>query len=280
MHATRSIAAEPVVISLWPGGAPGSGGWTQQEVEEAYSPGRTIVRNVTQPTLTAYLPEPAVANGTAVIVCPGGASHFLAISWEGTDVARWLNAHGIAAFVLKYRLIRTGEDYRAVMQERMRDRALMDRLMKEISPLQLADAQQAIRLVRQRAAEWGIAPDRVGIMGFSAGGGVTVSVALAHDADNRPDFAAPIYSAHWIERPVPEDAPPLFALCAADDEMASPNSIRLYREWRAAGLPAELHIYGQGGHGFGMDRHGLPVDTWIERFSDWLQALGMLEPVS
>jgi acetyl esterase/lipase len=133
--------------------------------------GLKVIRNVSQPTLTAFLPDPTLANGTAVIICPGGAFHFLAYEHEGTQVAAWLNAHGIAAFMLKYRLIRTGEDFMAEVQERLADRAKMAGPMSALAPLILADGQQAVRLVRQRAAEWGIRPDRIGMMGFSAAAG-------------------------------------------------------------------------------------------------------------
>jgi acetyl esterase/lipase len=265
------MTMQPTIIPLWPGGAPGSESWTQQEEETLIPPALKVVRNVTQPTLTAYLPDPALATGTAVIACPGGGFHFLSIDMEGTDVARWLNAHGIAAFVLKYRLIRTGDDFPAGVWEALGDREVMAERMASLRPLVLADGQQAIRTVRARADEWGIAPGRIGILGFSAGGAVTASVALQHDAGSHPDFAAVIYGAGGGAVPVPDDAPPLFVLCAADDPMVPPStSVRLYEEWRAAGHPAELHVYAQGGHGFGMQVRGLPTDTWIERFADWL----------
>jgi len=278
MHATPSTSARPTVVPLWPGGAPGSRGWTQQEEESIRPPNLKIVRNVTQPTLTAYWPESAVANGTAMIVCPGGAYHFLSIDMEGTDVACWLTARGVAAFVLKYRLIRTGDDLEAEIRENLGSRDKMTALMTPLLPLVTADGQQAVRLVRERAVEWGIAPDRIGIMGFSAGSGVTVSVALEHDASSRPDFAAAIYGGRRKDVPIPADAPPLFVLCAADDAMASPASVRLYTDWRAAGHPTELHIYSKGGHGFGMTEQGLPSDTWIDRLGDWLQVQRLLEP--
>ena len=124
-----------------------------------------------QPTLTAYFPDPKLSTGTAVVVCPGGAFHFLAYEHEGIQVAAWLNAHGIAAFMLKYRLIRTGDNFAAEVEERLADRAKLASPMQALAPLILADGQQAVRLVRRWAAEWGLRPDRIGIMGFSAGGG-------------------------------------------------------------------------------------------------------------
>ena len=266
---------QSIVIPLWPGGAPGSEGWTQQEqVSVMPQGGLRVVRNVSQPTLTAYFPDPKIATGTAVIVCPGGAFHFLAYEHEGIQVAAWLNAHGIAAFMLKYRLIRTGDNFAAEVDERLADREKMAGPMRALAPLILADGQQAVRLVRRRATEWGIRPDRIGIMGFSAGGGVTMAVTLNHDASSRPDFAAPIYAGHFGEIVVPDDAPPLF-LVHADDDPLVPASIStaIYAAWHAAGKPVELHIYARGGHGFGMNKLGLPVDGWIERFGEWLGAV-------
>jgi acetyl esterase/lipase len=240
-----------------------------------------VVRNVTQPTLTAYLPDRAPASRAAVIVCPGGAFHFLAIEHEGVEVARWLNARGIAAFVLRYRLIETPADDSALsqyMHQNLTDRGRFQQLMQVLRPLITADGLQAVKLVRGRAAEWGIAPDRIGIMGFSAGGYVTTSVALGYAADSRPDFAAPIYSSPFENISVPGDAPPLFIAVAHDDAFAASASVPLYSAWSAAGRSAELHIYSAGGHGFGMNRQGLPSDSWIERFGEWLQAQGVLAP--
>ena len=279
MDPALSTNARPEIIPLWPDGAPGSEDWDQEEQESVLPPSLKVIRNVAQPTLTAYRPSAPVATGAAVIVCPGGAFHFLSIDMEGTDVARWLNARGVAAFVLKYRLIRTGEDFPAQVRETLADRNRMAGLMKRLTPLVLADGQQAVRVVRRRAAEWGLAPERIGMIGFSAGGMVTESVALQHDADSRPDYAAVIYDAGEGGPPVPADAPPLFVLCADDDLMASPKSVRLYSDWKAAGHPVELHIYSKGGHGFGMTKQGLPTDGWIERFGDWLQMQGLLEPL-
>ena len=270
---TTQHTSSPNIIPLWSGSAPGSEDWDWPEQETVIFQNLKVVRNITHPTLTAYLPDPATSQSTAVIICPGGAFHFLSIDMEGHDVARWLSRHGVAAFVLKYRLIRTGDSFPTEVGDHLKDEQVMHNLMAPLIPLILADGQQAIRLVRQHAAGWNIHPQRIGIMGFSAGGTVTVNVALQHDAESRPDFAAPIYSAGYFESPVPADAPPLFLLCANDDEMATNNSIRLHKDWEASGHPVELHIYAKGGHGFGMQTHGLPTDTWIERFHDWLRTL-------
>ena len=272
-------AVRPIVIPLWPNGAPGSENWTQQEQETSGLPPLDIkvVRNIARPTVMAFLPNSAVATGTAVVVAPGGAFHFLAIEHEGLDVARWLNARGIAAFVLKYRVLETAvrdEDFLRELGEHMADRNWLRERMPWIGGMAVADGQQAVRLVRRRASEWSIAPDRIGIMGFSAGGVVTTGVAAQYDAESRPDFAAPIYTAPWEVGTVPADAPPLFIALANDDQMAVDASVPLYTKWRAAGHPAELHIYAKGGHGFGMLKNNLPSDHWIERFGEWLVGQG------
>jgi acetyl esterase/lipase len=236
-----------------------------------------LARNIVQPTLTAYLPDPARATGTAVIVCPGGAFHFLAIEHEGTDVASWLCEHGIAAFVLKYRVLQTEvreEDLVRQLQEHFADVMYLASLVQPVTPLAIADARQAVRVVRQRAAEWGIVSERIGLLGFSSGGVVTIGAAMQYDAASRPNFAAPIYSAPLgIDIAVPADAPSLFLLVANDDPIAG-TTLSLSSAWREAGHPVELHLYAQGGHGFGMRKQGLPSDHWIERLSDWLRAQG------
>jgi acetyl esterase/lipase len=278
-----NLADQPQIIPLWPNGAPGSESWMQQEQETLALPpiGIRVVRNVTQPTLTAYLPDRSTSARAAVIVCPGGAFHFLAIEHEGTEVARWLNARGVTAFVLRYRLIETPVDDSALsqhMHQNLTDRDRFRQLMQVLRPLIIADGLQAVKLVRRRAAEWGIAPDRIGIMGFSAGGHLTTGVALEYDVDSRPDFAAPIYSSPYEDISVPADAPPLFIAVAHDDVFAASASVPLYSAWNAAGRSAELHIYSKGGHGFGMHQQGLPSDRWIDQFGDWLQVQGVLDP--
>lgn len=273
--------ARPPVIPLWPDGAPGSASWSQQEQESILPPrGLPIVRNVTRPTLTAYLPPPSVSAGTAVIVCPGGAFHFLAIAHEGTDVARWLVERGVAAFVLRYRVVQTAEpddDFQKQLRENMANREKMRELMGAVRKLAIADGQQAVKVVRQRASEWNVDPNRIGVIGFSAGGVVASGVALQHDAASRPDFAAPIYGAPWEDVALPADAPPLFIALASDDDMAVRSSLPLYSKWRDAGCPVELHVFAQGGHGFGMRKQGLPSDRWIDLFGEWLGAQGLMK---
>jgi acetyl esterase/lipase len=278
-------------IPIWPGVAPGSESWNQKEVGYLDAAKKKMVRNVVQPTLTAYLPERAKANGTAVIICPGGGFRFLSWQSEGTEVAEWLRDHGVAAFVLKYRLMDTGAT-EAEFQKSVAElfRSITERTsgkepanpvqsierMKIVS-LAAADGRQAVKVVRQRAAEWGISPDRIGILGFSAGGMVTMGTVMEPDAESRPNFAAPIYGGSTGGAAVPKDAPPLFILCADDDALMAAGSAKLYLEWKAANKSAELHIYSKGGHGFGMNKRGLPIDQWIEHFGKWLEVQGLLK---
>jgi acetyl esterase/lipase len=269
------------VIRLYPGAAPGSEKWTHQEKED-FSPifNTQVVTNVVHPTLTVYLPEAAKASGTAVIVAPGGGFHALSINSEGVDVAQWLAARGVAAFVLKYRLVPTGDDGVKEMMEKIRDRQKMDADNAAVVPLAIADGRAAVSYVRQRAAEFGVAPNRIGLMGFSAGGTVTAGVLFSSTPESRPDFAAPIYPylGALREQSVPNDAPPLFVVAASDDQLGlAPDSVSLYSRWLAAKKPAELHLYSKGGHGFGMRKQGLPSDQWIERFGDWLNMQGLLK---
>jgi acetyl esterase/lipase len=272
-HADAAAEAERAVIPVWPGIAPGSENWMQKEVDYTIgSEHKQMVRNVTRPTLTLYLPDPAKANGTAIIIAPGGGFRFLSWQNEGTAVAEWLAERGVTAFVLKYRLRDTGES----QEDFLKGKTPAATAQPDIAGLASADGRQAMKLIRQRAAEWKIAPDRIGFMGFSAGGAVTMGVVMHYDADSRPNFAAPIYGA-GTEGAIPDDAPPLFILCAGDDKGAMPGSIKTFSDWKAAGHAAELHIYSKGGHGFGMSQRGLPVDHWIERLGEWLEVQGLMK---
>ena len=279
----------PQVIPLWPGGAPGSEHWSQKEQEtilplpshvpQTFLPlpfSIKITRNIAQPRLLAYLPDPSVATGTAVVICPGGAFNFLSIELEGTDVARWLCARGVAAFVLKYRVAQTAardEDLLKQLQERFTNFNLLTELLLQAEPLAIAEGQHAIKVVRKRASEWGIAPERIGILGFSSGGVVAIGAAMQYDEVSRPNFTAPIYPSFFArDIAVPADAPALFLLAASDDPMAVGTSLPLYSAWKEAGQSVELHLYAQGGHGFGMKKQGLPSDQWTDRFGDWLQS--------
>jgi acetyl esterase/lipase len=266
-------------IPIWPNGVPGNWQWQNPETEtHNHSPSKiTIVRNVVEPSIEVYLPEPERATGTAVVVAPGGAFHLLAIHHEGYDVARWLNERGIAAFVLRYRVIQTPADdagFQEALQRNMSNPEVREKLFPEYMQIAIDDGLQAMRVVRQRAAEWGVDPERVGVMGFSAGGVLTIGVASQYDAESRPAFAAPIYPPYYAVAEVPADAPPVFIAVAGDDHFAISGCIPFYTTWSQAGKSAELHIYAQGGHGFGMFQTGIPTESWIERFGDWLKYKG------
>jgi dienelactone hydrolase len=261
--------------------------------------GELYVRNVATPTLTAFLPDPAKANGTAVIVVPGGGFSFL--RWaDAVQDAQWLASRGIAAFVLKHRLIDTGateEDLKKAMDRHVRmmmvvaDAAnagkplpALDGDLVEMIGRGVEDGRQAIRMLRRDVKRWGIKADRIGVLGLSSGGLVAMGAAIEHDAESRPDFIAPIYTPWFsgaekaphgaipafIGAKVPADAPPVFVAVASDDFIAVPGSLLIYNSWRAARRSAELHAYAEGGHGFGTKPQGLPVDGWLEQFNEWL----------
>ena len=262
-------------IRLYDGPAPGSEAWDHDERRYHSDIFDTaVVVNVVVPTLTPVLPEHS--RGTAVIVAPGGGYHALSIESEGFDVARWLAERGVAAFVLQYRLVPGGDDPIAEMVEKAEidpERPFAD--MERVAPMAARDADTAVRLVRERATEFGVEPDRVGIMGFSAGGNVAIRLALTGDAASRPSFLAPIYPAlRGIELvEPPPGSGPIFVVAATNDPLGlAEDAVAIYERWRGAGLSAELHMYADGGHGFGMRTQHLPSDTWIERFADWLDA--------
>jgi len=255
--------------------------WTHEEREYFSSIWNTqVITNVSKPTLTVYLPEEGKANGTSVVICPGGGFRALSINSEGIDVAKWLNGKGVTAFVLKYRLVPTGEDGVKEMMSPGGDQAKSDRDNAALIPLSINDAKAALTYVRENASTYDLATDRIGLMGFSAGGTVTAGVTFDYEAKNRPDFIAPVYAyiPDQMEANVPEDAPPLFVVCASDDQLKlAPHSLKIYDSWLKAGKPAELHMYSKGGHGFGMRIQNLPSDQWIERFGEWLEVQGLME---
>lgn len=273
----EKIAPNAAVIRLYEGSAPGSENWQHQEVENFSPMWQTqVVFNVTDPTLTVVAPTPTKANGTSIVICPGGGFHALSINSEGFDVAHWLADRGVTCFVLKYRLVQCKSDNPA--QELM-DKEPIDNAVAPVVPLAMADGLAAIAYVRGHAAEYGIDPQRIGIIGFSAGGTVTASVALNYSAQTRPNFVAPIYLQYeWAPNPgIPADAPPLFLLAATNDQIGlATHSVQMYNDWIAANKSAELHLYSAGGHGFGMRTQNLPSDRWINLFADWLGVQGLL----
>jgi len=232
------------------------------------------VRNVTDPTLTPFLPSPSEATGAAVVVAPGGGFVMLSMDSEGYDVARWLAKNGVAAFVLKYRLRKTPEDFAGFVKA---TEAIGDNIrpngpdLSETPASALADAKAAVRLVRARAQEWGVDPHRVGFIGFSAGAMLAEGMGLVRDEAARPDFIAPIYGPLKALR-VPANAPPMFVAIALDDPLMTGNkSLGLITSWWKAGRPVEAHLYERGGHGFGMMHPTAATGLWIDEFYAWMR---------
>lgn len=283
-EADAAESAHPAPLALWPLGAPGSEARRQEPEEISWRQEADIVfpvlSNVHAPSLTPFFPNPAKATGCAVIIAPGGGHMQHTIDREGYDFARWLADRGVAAFVLKYRLALDGSTPTGAPQP------------YQIDVHGAADAARAIRLIRSRAAEWQIRPDRIGILGFSAGGEIALLAASRHTAgdpaapdpverqSSRPNFFAPIYTGGlnrtdygWTK----DTTPPAFLSCTYDDGMPE-QLASLFTTLRQAGVNAELHIYGSGGHGYGVraDRPDLPVSTWHVRFAEWLGERGFL----
>ena len=279
-------------IRLWPGRAPGTEAWAIAETTTKSPSGDRIVANVSDPTLTVFLPDAAVATGAAVVVAPGGALRILGWDNEGVRAAEWLNTKGVAAFVLKYRTLQTpaaqtpggngaapgGGGVAAAPRQEMTIRngnanpEPNDTRLAEVLRMGIADAQQALRLVRRNAITWRIDPARVGIMGFSAGGGVAVGAALADKSDASPDFLVSLYGPSLMDVNVRPDTPPLFIAVGATHFNVTNGCLALFAAWKAGGRPAEIHVYDQVSAGFGMTRRGLPVDTWTDRLYEWLLA--------
>lgn len=276
--AMTAIAAppQPTAIPLGTGPLPGaqnSESWHMQY-------GSHFARNVTEATLTPFLPEEGRATGAAVIVAPGGGFITLSMENEGWDVARALAARGVAAFVLKYRL-RQSPGELAAFDASMRSVLTTTRIgnlsVAEAaagSPAQLADSRAAFALVRARAGEWGVDPDRIGMIGFSAGAMLTMATYVGVD-EARPAFLGNIYGP-MAAMPVPADAPPMFVALAADDPLFAGGSFGIVESWRAAGRPVEFHLYEQGGHGFGMYQKTTTSTGWFPAFADWLWMHGFL----
>lgn len=270
------LAAEDArEVFLWPNGAPGSEGKTDPELREPANAGNEYARvsRIHKPSLTVFLPAKEKATGTAMIVAPGGGHRVLAIAHEGWNVARYLNSIGVAAFVLKYRLGREeGSTYNV-----------------DVHPLM--DAQRAIRLVRSRAAEWGVDASRVGIMGFSAGGHVALMAGTKFDRGNpgaadpldrlssRPDFQALIYPGVRMEQfTIPKDTPPTFLVSADNDKNPSIAISEIYPMLKKQGIATEIHVYNSGGHGFGIRDEAKSVAgaTWYVRMKEWMGDLKLL----
>jgi acetyl esterase/lipase len=268
--------AEPNAIPLETGGVAG-----QTAKETWYKQwGDPFVRNVSRATLTPFLPERSKANGAAVIVAPGGAFRILSMGNEGWEVAQALNARGVAAFVLKYRLMPTAPDWAEF--DKGNPLTAPSPGAKPGAPpalppvtLPLEDAAAAFKLVRARAQEWNIDPKRIGMMGFSAGAGTTMAATL-QSTEIKPAFIAPIYgSLRHVE--VPADAPPMFVALAADDPLFGKSDFALISDWQKAGRPVEFHLYQNGGHGFGLGNPPKTSTGWFPQFMLWLESNGMLK---
>jgi acetyl esterase/lipase len=271
-------AAEPQAVNVWPGDVPGEKGDIGAETATPSKPGEkqvTRVSNVTRPTITIYAPPEDKRTKTAVLICPGGGYSILAIDLEGEEVARWLNGIGVTGIVLKYRVpARKGQP-------------------RHLAPLQ--DAQRAMSLVRSNAEKWGLAPDRLGILGFSAGGHLSAAAstnfdqrqyAAIDDLDKvscRPDFTVLVYPAYLANGSALADeiraspqTPPTFLIHAGDDRIAAENSVQMYLALRQAKVPAELHTFPAGGHGFGLRPSEHPISGWPKLCEQWMQAIGKL----
>lgn len=254
-------------ILLWPNGAPGAdpAGGPDSVQMQGTDKSSTRIQNVHKPSIAVFLPSKEKANGMAVVVAPGGGHSSLVIGKEGYDIADWLNSQGIAAFVLKYRLAKSPGSHYTVQGDT------------------LPDALRSVRLVRQRAKEWGVDPARIGFMGFSAGGEVAALAETRFDAGNdsapdaidrvssRPDFAVVVYPGY---KPgtitVPKNAPPTFLVCADNDPSHVVATVNLYLDLQKQGVSTEMHIYASGGHGFALRDQHAPVSAWNERLKEWM----------
>lgn len=279
--ATPLLAADHPTIEVWPGKAPGE---TKEIGPEETLPTRpnqrqgvTRITNITRPTLTLFQPPEGKRNGAAVIICPGGGYNYVTFNLEGTEIAEWLNSIGVTAAVLKYRTPRREGD--------------------AANKLPLTDAQRSISLLRSKASELGIDPKRIGILGFSAGGNLAAASCLMHgqrqydkidaadDVTSRPDFGVLIYPAYLADangQVKPEyqpnkETPPLFFAFAMDDRVTVDGSFALAKALKATGIPAELHMYDSGGHGFGLRESEYPCHTWPARCAEWLAHRGLLK---
>lgn len=282
-------------LRLWPGKAPGSEHWSIPESITRSPSGDRVITNVSDPTLTVFLPDAGIATGAAAVIAPGGALRALGFDNEGVKVAEWLNDRGIAGFVLKYRTLQQdpsaprgplpgipgrGAREELVIVNANANPAPDDTALGQVLELAVADAQAALALVRNRAGEWRIHPERIGIIGFSAGGGVAVGTALAPQSDASPDFLVSVYGPSLQDVNVPAHAPPLFVAVGATHFNVTNGCLALFAAWKAAAKPAEIHVYDGISAGFGMTKRGQPVDGWTDRLHEWLVARELTRPVN
>jgi endo-1,4-beta-xylanase len=271
--AAGSAVAENQAVLLWPNGAPGSEGKTAEETVRVNEHGEHIVSSIHRPSITLFLPAKDKATGAAVVIAPGGGHRELWMDHEGYNVAKWLGEHGVAAFVLKYRLAREdGSTY-------------------SVEGTELADIQRAIRLVRSRAQQWGLDRERIGVMGFSAGGELAAMASTRYDAgtegaadpiereSSKPAFQALLYPAIPHDMNLSKQTPPAFLACGEDDRPDIAQGLpELYLSLKRAGVSAELHVFARTGHGFGLRAGNRPpVSDWTELFREWLDIEGLLK---
>lgn len=236
------------------------------------------VANVSSPIMEVFRSAPEKNTGAAVVICPGGGMYLLSIESEGNQVARWLADRGVTAFVLKYRLVPTGDNG---VLDLNNDGPMVEKKAKKLLEYAHRDALNAIEHIRSNSDKYAIDPGKIGLIGFSAGGAVTMEATYKSQEINRPDFIGPVYA--WMnivaEQEVPEYDPPAFIVCATDDPLfLAPGSVKIYSDWIKSGCTAELHMYSKGGHGFGMKKQNLPSDRWIERFREWMVAQEIIPP--
>lgn len=259
--------------------------WENNEKQYFSSVWQTeVVTNVSIPTMQVFKASDETNTGTAVIIAPGGGLYGLSIESEGNMVAKWLNEKGITAFVLRYRLVPTGQDGVAdIAKDWTENTDLMYKKVAKVMPSSIQDGLSAIAHVRENASSYGVSPNKIGFLGFSAGGAVTMGVGYNYDSKNKPNFLVPVYP--WTDampvKPMKSDTPPMFIVCATDDPLGlAKGSIELYNAMLDAQKPVALHMYSKGGHGFGMKQQGLPSDSWIERFYEWSLAQGLTNKAS
>jgi acetyl esterase/lipase len=280
--AADDVGGPTTTLDVWPGPAPGEVGAVGPEHFVDAKPGEREVKrltNVSHPTLTVFRPDPSKDTGAAVVICPGGGYNILAWDLEGEEVAAWLNSIGVTGVVLKYRVPRREGTPR-----------------EQAPPQALMDAQRAIRVVRSRAAEWKIDPHKIGALGFSAGGHLAAVASTrpdeasyppadAVDAQSaRPDFTVLVYPAYLDRKDDPtspvarvtSQTPPMFLAHAGDDGVSPLNSVAMFTALKKAGVPAELHVFASGGHGFGLRPSADPCSTWPKRCEEWLRATGII----
>jgi acetyl esterase/lipase len=278
---------KPLVLDVWPGKAPGETADVGEERDTTKPTdnrvaGKPVIRlgNVSKPTITVHRPAKEIDTGAAVVICPGGGYNILAWDLEGEEVAEWLNSIGVTGIVLKYRVPRRPDQPKD---------------QPPVGPLQ--DAQRALSLVRSKAKEWNLEPDRIGVLGFSAGGHLAAAAStnfdrraydVIDDVDKvscRPDFAVLVYPGYLVNKekdalvpgiPVTDKTPPTFLVHAGNDPVPAENSVEMYRALKKAGVKAELHVFTTGGHGYGLRETEQPCTLWPKRCEEWLRAQKVL----